>query len=104
MFAEIPESKEVQEQARLEKERADTRILEGRVRRRLAQGKLRLRKTRGERQRHLLGRYFVTDYLGVMPILRRVDLQSLARQLNVWYGDLQLNKHDGDRPRWTQEW
>ena len=95
MFGKIPESKEVQEQWRLEAERADTRNLEARVRRRLAQGGLRLHKVREGRQQYFLGVYYVTDRLGVMPILRRVDLRSLAQQLGVEFGS---------HHRWTQGW
>jgi hypothetical protein len=87
----VPESSEVREHAkRCEKESA-ARILESRVRYRLRNGRLRLHKTRGERQRLLLGRYWVTDSLGVMPILRDVDLKDLARRLRIWCGDLGID-------------
>jgi hypothetical protein len=52
---------------------------------------LALHKTRGERQRSLLGRYWVTDRLGIMPILRHVELPALARRLNVWHEDLGID-------------
>jgi len=67
------------------------RILESRIRRRLRDGRLALHKTRGERQRSLLGRYWVTDRLGIMPILRHVELPALARRLNVWHEDLGID-------------
>ncbi len=84
---DIPESREVREHKR----RRALRTLESRVRRRLRDGRLRLHKTRGEgRSRYLLGHYWVTDVLGVMPILRNVELPSLARQLGVYLEDLDV--------------
>jgi len=64
------------------------RLLESRVRRRLKHGQLRLHKTRGERNTWVFGRYWVCDSMGVMPILRNVDLPALARQLHVPFADL----------------
>jgi hypothetical protein len=84
-FMHFPQSEEVRDHER----RWAIRTLESRVRRRLRDGRLRLHKTRGDgRSRYLLGRYWVTDVLGVMPILRNVDLFTLAKQTRVYYADL----------------
>jgi len=72
-------------------DKSDYAMLEKRIRRALAKGRLRLHKSRGERQKMIFGDYWLTDCLGIMPILRRVDLLSLAKQLYVWHDDLQLD-------------
>jgi hypothetical protein len=84
-FMHLPQSEDVRDHER----RQAIKTLESRVRRRLRDGRLRLHKTRGDgRTRYLLGRYWVTDVLGVMPILRNVDLFTLAKQARVYYADL----------------
>jgi hypothetical protein len=39
----------------------------------------------------MLGEYWLADSLGVMPIMRHVDLRQLAARLHVWHGDLFLD-------------
>lgn len=86
----IPESKEVREHAQATERGQAMRRLEKRVRSSLRHGRLRLHKSRSERDKRLLGRYWVCDSLGVMPILRHVELPAMARQLRVWFGDLNV--------------
>ena len=90
MNVEFPESHEVREHARKQSREQAMRLLEGRVRRRLRDGRLVLHKSRGERNTWLLGRYWVCDSMGVMPILRHVELPSLARRLHVGFADLDI--------------
>jgi len=84
----IPESIEVQQHRHSVARKAAYRSLESRVRRRLRVGGLILHKSRGEKQEWMLGRYWVTDKLMVMPILHHVDLPDLATRLGIWFGDL----------------
>jgi hypothetical protein len=86
---DFPPSEEVRDHENAVRRRQAVSVLESRLRRRLRDGRLRLHKTRGDgRSRDLLGRYWVTDVLGVMPILRNVDLFALAKQTRVYYADL----------------
>jgi hypothetical protein len=84
----IPESAEVLRHRAAVDRAADMRVLESRVRRRLRTGRLVLHKSRGKKQANLLGRYWLTDALAVMPILHHVDLPALADRLHVFRGDL----------------
>jgi hypothetical protein len=84
----IQESDEVRRHAQKQLREQALRLLEKRVRRRLHEGRLVLHKSRGERNTALFGRYWVRDSMGVMPILRHVELPALARRLHVWFGDL----------------
>jgi hypothetical protein len=86
----VPESKEVQRYGATVAREAALRVLESRVRRRLRNQCLVLHKSRGSRQSNLFGRYWVTDYGNVMPILRHVDLPSLASRLGIWFQDLNV--------------
>jgi hypothetical protein len=86
----VPESIEVQRHRAAVEREAEFRLLESRVRRRLRQLHLVLHKSRGRKQSLLFGRYWVTDWLSVMPIQHHVDLQNLADRLCVWYGDLNI--------------
>jgi hypothetical protein len=88
MASFTPESQEVQEH----REKVEIRLLESRVRRRLREGRLHLHKSRSARDKWLLGRYWVSDRLGVMPILRNVDLLALAQQVHASTYDLRLVK------------
>ena len=90
MDESVPESNEVKRHRAAVEREADLRLLEGRVRRKLRDGQLVLHKSRGEKQTRLLGRYWITDSFDVMPILNHVELPSLARRINVWFGDLNL--------------
>lgn len=90
MTIAISESDEVREHARKQEREQAMRLLEKRVRRRLRQGQLWLHKSRGERNTWLFGRYWVSDSMRVMPILRNVELPALARQLHIWFGDLDI--------------
>jgi predicted transcriptional regulator of viral defense system len=90
MNDEIMESHEVREHARNQLREQAMRLLEKRVRRRLRDGRLVLHKSRGERNTWLFGRYWICDSMGVMPILRHVELPSLARRLRVWFADLDV--------------
>lgn len=86
----IPESDEVKRHRAAIERQAEFRLLEGRVRRQLRHGRLVLHKSRGEKQTRLFGRYWITDWFGVMPIQHHVDLAALARRLGVWCGDLNI--------------
>ena len=88
MNAKILESDEVREHAKKQLREQAMRLLEKRVRHGLRYGRLRLHKSRSERDKTLLGCYWVCDSLGVMPILRHVELPALARQLRIYFGDL----------------
>jgi hypothetical protein len=88
MASFTPESQEVQEH----REKVEIRLLESRVRRRLREGRLHLHKSRSARDKWLLGRYWVSDRLGVMSILRNVDLLALAQQVHASTYDLRLVK------------
>jgi hypothetical protein len=90
MNVQILESHEVREHARKQRHERAIQALEKRVRRALRYGKLVLHKSRGERERDLFGRYWVCDSLGVMPILRHVELPALARRLRVYFADLDI--------------
>lgn len=92
MASLTPESREVQEHREKVEREAEFRLLESRVRRRLREGRLHLHKSRSARDKWLLGRYWVSDRLGVMPILRNVDLLALARQVHASTYDLPLLK------------
>jgi hypothetical protein len=86
----IPPSKEVREHTQVRWLESEMRTLEKRVRRRLRDGRLVLHKSRGERNTTLFGRYWVCDSMGVMPILRHVELPALARRLHVYFADLDI--------------
>lgn len=90
MNAMILESSEVREHAKAQLREQAMRLLEKRVRRSLRYGRLRLHKSRSERDKAVFGRYWVCDALGVMPILRHVELPALARQLRVYFSDLDV--------------
>ncbi len=86
----IHESDEVRRHTQKQLREQALRLLEKRVRRRLRDGRLVLHKSRGERNTTLFGRYWVCDSLGVMPILRHVELPALARRLHVYFADLDI--------------
>lgn len=86
----IPASKEVREFEKSQEREHEVRLLEARVRRALRHHHLHLHKSRGDKQRYLLGRYYVTDRAGVMPILHHVELPALARRLHLYFDDLSL--------------
>ena len=90
MNAAIPESDEVRRHTKKQLREQALRLLEKRVRRALKYGRLVLHKARGEREKDLLGRYWVCDSMGVMPILRHVELPALARRLHVYFADLDI--------------
>jgi hypothetical protein len=90
MNVEIMESHEVREHAIKQLREQAMRLLEKRVRRRLREGRLVLHKSRGERNIWLFGSYWVCDSMGVMPILRHVELPALARRLHVYFADLDV--------------
>lgn len=90
MNAAIPESDEVRPHTKKQLREQALRLLEKRVRRALKYGRLVLHKARGEREKDLLGRYWVCDSMGVMPILRHVELPALARRLHVYFADLDI--------------
>jgi hypothetical protein len=90
MQAYVPESQEVQDYRKSQHREAQLRLLEARLRRRLREGRLVLHKTRGKSQAALLGRYWIRDRWNVMPILHHVDLPALARRLNVYFADLNI--------------
>jgi hypothetical protein len=90
MNVAIPESDEVRRHIKKQLREQALRLLEKRVRRALKYGRLVLHKSRGERNTDLFGRYWVCDSMGVMPILRHVELPALARRLHVWFADLDI--------------
>ena len=90
MNVKILESDEVRNHANAQLRDQALQLLEKRVRRSLRYGRLRLHKSRSERDKTLLGRYWVCDELGVMPILRHVELLALARRLRVYFSDLDV--------------
>jgi succinate dehydrogenase/fumarate reductase flavoprotein subunit len=87
----IPESDEVKRYRISQARASQMKLLESRLRRRLnGWGMLVLHKSRGEKQQRMFGDYWVSDRLHVMPILHHVDLPSLARQLRLYFADLDL--------------
>lgn len=90
MTTTVPESVEVQQHAKRRVRQQHMQLLEKRIRRALQHGRLHLHKSRGERNTWLFGTYWVCDSMGVMPILRHVELPALARRLHVYFSDLDI--------------
>jgi len=90
MTVQIPESQEVQEYGKSLHREKQLRLLESRLRSRLRKVWLTLHKTRGRRDTAMLGRYYVRHRWNVMPILHHVDLPTLARQVGVYFDDLDI--------------
>ncbi len=88
MAGMIPESQEVREHRLELSRRRAMGTLTARIRRKLKAHRLHLHKSRGERDKWLLGEYWINDELGVMPILRHVDLIDLASRIHVYVGDI----------------
>ena len=85
----IPESREVRQHSRTMERRRALGVLAQRIRRRLPKG-LRLHKARGQRQTAIFGNYWLEDVLQIMPIVRHVDLVPIARRLNIFMLDLDV--------------
>lgn len=90
MDEQIRESREVRQHAMTMKRRRALGVLSQRIRRRLPKG-LRLHKARGQRQTAVFGNYWLEDVLQIMPIVRHVDLVSLARRLQIYMLDLDVD-------------
>lgn len=90
MASMIPESNEVRAHRLELSRRRELGTLTARIRRKLKAHRLHLHKSRGQRDRYLLGNYWITDELGLMPILRDVELRDLAKRIGVYAGDIYL--------------
>jgi 23S rRNA-/tRNA-specific pseudouridylate synthase len=90
MTVHVPESQEVQQYRRALHREKQLRLLESRLRSRLRKMWLTLHKTRGKKGSAILGRYHVRHRWNVMPILHHVDLPTLARQVGVYFEDLDI--------------
>lgn len=90
MALPIPESQEVREHRLTLSRRRELGTVVARIRRKLKQHGLYLHRYRGSKAKHLLGEYYITDELGVMPILRHVQLRDLCQRIGVYDGDIFL--------------